>query len=109
MEEVIKSYMGLAILMLTLTLGLNMIMVAVSARSANLQMENYVRRIEASNMAGPVIESCKSDADSRGYELCYKPIISDGDSKYGTIALTYSLGMKLIGVDRKKVITRDVN
>ena len=109
MEEIIKSYMGLAILMLTLTLGLNMIKVNLDVRNANVQMENYVRRIEASNSDDTVIMACKADAANRGYNFDYKPIVVSEDSKYGTAELEYDFSLGLMGIKKQKTITRDIN
>ena len=109
MEEIIKSYMGLAILMLTLSLGLNMIKVNLDVRNANVQMESYVRRIEASNSADSVISACITDAANRGYSFEYKPIVESEDIKYGTAELKYDFSLGLMGIKKQKTIKRDIN
>lgn len=112
METVIKSFTGIFFLVVLTCLGVSIIGSSIRSTKASEALLSYVSRIENSNYADDVIDSCRSDAQKQfgeeGQEaLEVVSMAQEGHSypSYGRATLNYTYRIPLIGYDTKHSIS----
>lgn len=105
METIIKSFVGMFFALLLLLLGAGLIAASVNARNAGSFAADCASRIENSDFADSVIESCRQEAEDRGYELTVdvSEKVGQPEVKYGRLKLSYPFRIPLTGIARTNV------
>jgi hypothetical protein len=116
MEEVIKSWLSVFLLLITVIVGTSYLGTTIVARNANACMQNYVQRIEASHGSQTVLDDVVAEAnekfgktDAGKDALDVSKVKHSNDYLYGTVSLTYHYTIPIFGIDEEKVIQSDVN
>lgn len=106
MEMIVKAFTGLFFILMVIYLGVGFIAASITARGAEDFMASCTQRMEASNMATSVVNSCISDAEDQGYEL--KVSVHGTGDRYGVAELTYEYKLPILGISSDHVITSDM-
>lgn len=97
MDIIIKVFSGLFFFLLTSITGFGIVMAGADAAAAQNYHADVVEEIEASNFSPNVIEACKNQAQSAGYELQIFPMVYDGENNIQMAEITmkykYSIGI----------------
>lgn len=110
METIVKSFVGLFFSMVLLILGIGMIAASVNARNATSFAADCTARIENSDFSESVIETCRREAEERGYKLTVEIMAQEAkpENKFGSLSLEYPFRIPLIGVGQQNVIEHSI-
>lgn len=110
MDSVIKAFMGVFFSLLLVMLGYGVLSAAMDARNASAFANGCVQKIESSDYAPSVIESCKNDAKELGYDLSVSmyPGSNGKRIQYGNLQLKYDFSVPFLAVIQKHLIEVDL-
>ncbi len=105
MKHVIGAYCTLTILMLNLFLCIAVLTVSGDVAVAREYKAAVVAELENSNFNPMVVESCRQEAQMRGYTLTVENCIYDeyDDICTAEVILEYKYQIPLLGISRTKV------
>lgn len=110
MESVFKGIAGVLFMIFLAFISMIVIASSASARAADDYMQSCVQKIESSNYATGVIDACKTDATSKGYELeitTYKNPTTNR-TMYGNAKIKYTYRLPFIQMQKDRVIEMDL-
>ncbi len=110
MDIIIKSFVGTFFIMMVAVLGFNINAQALQSCQADSFAAACVTRIESADYAQAVIDACISEAQEKGYQLEVKTYTagSSGLVSYGTLKLTYTYTLPLLGSTTTHYVTADL-
>lgn len=102
MSTTIKTYLGIFILLLSVFSMAGIMSACIDANNARDFHASVIAEIEDSNFAPSVIEACKEQAESAGYELLIDEdsIVTDedGQTTMMEVILEYEYHVDFLGV-----------
>lgn len=110
MGKIFDGILGVIFTIFIAFIGLIIITSSASARAANDYMQSSMQKIEASNYADSIIDSCKTDASSKGYTLEVTTCKNATTNKvsYGTATLKYVYYLPFVKMQKQRVINMDL-
>lgn len=109
MRDIIVMYSALFVMLINVASGITTTVAAEKVELAKSYKAEVVEEIENSNFNPVVIDACKSEAQTLGYDLTIESCTYDEEHDIQTaeIVLTYDYKMPLFGIDETRV-TRGV-
>ena len=110
MDTIIKVFAGLFMTLFLTFTGTGLIASSINAGKAERFAADSAMRIGNSNYSDTVIENCKKDAEKSGYVMDVKLQNREGSSRteYGSLKLSYSYLIPIIGVKETHFIEEDI-
>lgn len=110
MDNIIKGFLGLFLLLFMLFLGLGILKASMDSRKADNFASDSARKIMNSNFSQTVINGCREDARKEGYELTVDLVRPrEGHRpRYGTLTLKYQFRVPLLSFEKEQQLTEDL-
>ena len=98
MNQVIKTYLALALMLIIMLVGAGLIVCAIDAQRAEKVNSGYASTIASHNYSDSSIEQCKNEATADDYELNVKRWDTNNDGHYDVCecVLEYDYTLKFL-------------
>lgn len=103
MEQIVKSYFGIYLLLLFMTIQLGVISMGMKNLEAQNCMHLAVCELESCGLEAEIIDSLCREMEARGYHLVVE-VIEGRRGTFGKIKLTYETGIAYLGLSVEKTL-----
>lgn len=108
MESIFKGFLGMFFLLVLSFTGVGLIEASFDARKADSFLSESVGMIEAGHYRKTVVDACKSDAKSRGYELDVDVVENEQGECFGKATLSYCYRVPILGLEQEHEVVADI-
>lgn len=104
----IEMYVSLIVLVVLAFVGISFITINIDVVNARDAQASYVAEIENSNLSESIIQKCKNNAQTHGYELIVD-VTNVGSKPTAKVTLCYKYSMAILGTSQKHTIVSYTN